>query len=278
MVIRLQRKSVLDEKVPHEKLDWLKKACIEFRREDLYEPLRWILNLNINWLGRHLEYFVSRRRFVISANVMLYESKNDRARKYFQEALRSAKIGSARYQRLFMVLENLDVVSKIAKRFWELGGQLIAETSLFSRILVAVDGSKSAEKAMRVAAKLAKRSGARIDVVSVLLKPMRLYEFAPEIGRPPLGDYHTSYYFPLEDARRSVEQAVSVVKGQGVEVRGRVLKASSIVQSITEYTRTHGVDLIVLGTRGSGGFKRLLLGSVSNGVVSHARCPVMVVR
>jgi nucleotide-binding universal stress UspA family protein len=130
---------------------------------------------------------------------------------------------------------------------------------------------------MRVAVKLAKSSGARIDVVSVLLKPMRLYESAPEVGRPPVS-YHTSYYFPLEDAEGWVSQAVSMGKEQGVEVRGCVLKATSIVQSITEYAKTQRVDLIVLGTRGSGGFKRLLLGSVSNGVVSHARCPVMVVR
>jgi nucleotide-binding universal stress UspA family protein len=264
--------------VPHEKLDSLKQACSELHREDLYEPLRWILNLNIRWLDQRLEYFVNRRRFVIAANVMLYESKTERARKYFQEALRSVKVGSARYQRLSVVLENLDVISKIAKRFWGLTGQRIAETSLFTRILVAVDGSKSAAKAMRVAVKLAKRSGARIDVISVLLKPMRLYEAGPEAGRPPLGYYHTSYYFPLKDAEEWIDQAVSMAKAQGVEVRGRVLKAASIVQSITEYARNQGVDLIVLGIRGSGGFKRLLLGSVSSGVVSHALCPVMVVR
>lgn len=54
--------------------------------------------------------------------------------------------------------------------------------------------------------------------------------------------------------------------------------ATSVVQAITEKALEKGVDLIVVGTRGLGVFKRLLLGSVSKGVVSHAHCSVLVVR
>jgi nucleotide-binding universal stress UspA family protein len=209
---------------------------------------------------------------------MLYESKTDRARVYFEQALHSARVGSARYQRLSTVLRNIDAVSKIAQRSWGLSGKLSTGGALFNKILVAVDGSENATRAAKLALKLGRNNGAKILVVSVLPKPRDLYSSAPEVGRPPLGYIHTAYYYPLKDAEEWIDQVVSLAKGQGVEARGRVLKAPSVVQSITDYAKTQAVDLIVLGTRGSGGFKRLLLGSVSNGVVSHARCPVMVVR
>jgi nucleotide-binding universal stress UspA family protein len=264
--------------VPPDKLDWLKQACEEFGRGDLYKPLRWTLNLNIRWLDRHSDYFLKSERYVLAANVMLYESKTARARKYLEQALRSAKVGSARYERLSVVLANLDAVSKIAERFWGLAGKGRVGGPLFTRILVAVDGSKRAARAAKLAVKLAKRDRAKIMVVTVLVKPVNVYAFAPEVGYPPMGYYHTSYYYPIKEAEAWVDQAVSLAKAQGVEAKGHVLKSFSIVESITNYARDQAVDLIVLGTRGSGGFERLLLGSVSNAVVSHAQCPVMVVR
>jgi nucleotide-binding universal stress UspA family protein len=277
MVIRFRRKATSDEKVPPEKLDSLKQACKEFGREDLYKPLSWVLNLNIRWLDQHLEAFLKSGRYVLAANVMLYESKTDRARKYFTEALRSTKVGSARHQRLTTVLENLDVVSKIAKRSWGLAGKRPMDEILFTKILVAIDGSKSAGKAAKLAVKLAKQSGAKLIVLSVLPQPVYLYTSAPQVGLPPIRNYHATYY-PLKDAEHWVDQTVALARGQGVDVKGRVLKASSVVQSIIDYAKNQKADLIVLGTRGAGGFKRLLLGSVSNAAVAHADCPVMVVR
>ncbi|MBV9178899.1 MAG: universal stress protein [Nitrososphaeraceae archaeon] len=55
-------------------------------------------------------------------------------------------------------------------------------------------------------------------------------------------------------------------------------KAKSIVAQIVDYAESNNVDLIVVGTRGRTGFKKLLLGSVASGVVTYAHCPVMVVK
>ena len=52
----------------------------------------------------------------------------------------------------------------------------------------------------------------------------------------------------------------------------------SVVETIVNQAVKENVDLIIVGTRGLGGFKKLLLGSVSNGVVSHAHSPVLVIR
>jgi len=55
-------------------------------------------------------------------------------------------------------------------------------------------------------------------------------------------------------------------------------EATSIVGAITEFAEDKSVDLIVVGTRGKTGFSRLLLGSVAQGVVVYAHCPVLVVK
>ena len=52
----------------------------------------------------------------------------------------------------------------------------------------------------------------------------------------------------------------------------------SIEAAIVEYAESHGVDLIIIGTRGRSGLKKMLLGSVASGVVTYATCPVMVVK
>ena len=53
---------------------------------------------------------------------------------------------------------------------------------------------------------------------------------------------------------------------------------SSIVGAILEYAEKSAVDLIIVGNRGLGGFKKLILGSVSQGIINHAKCSVLVVR
>ena len=64
-----------------------------------------------------------------------------------------------------------------------------------------------------------------------------------------------------------------------MEASEKVVKyAGSVADGITDYAKKKGVDLIVVGTRGMGGIKKLLLGSVAKGVVDSAGCSVIVVR
>lgn len=57
-----------------------------------------------------------------------------------------------------------------------------------------------------------------------------------------------------------------------------VLSPISVVGTIVEYVERKNIDLIVMGTRGRSGFKRLLLGSTASGVVTYAHCPVLIVK
>lgn len=145
----------------------------------------------------------------------------------------------------------------------------------YKKILVAVDGSEASLRAARAAINLASLMGAKLVVLSVVELPLL-------VDQTPAGSQLGVGYY-LEEARRQLERVVAGVAEeaarQGVEAERVVVEgATSVVQAITEKASERGVDLIVVGTRGLGGFKRLLLGSVSSGVVSHAHCSVLVVR
>jgi len=135
------------------------------------------------------------------------------------------------------------------------------------RIVVGVDGSKSSRNALRWAAREAQQTGAVLQVVMTWANPY------PDMwipSNPPGTD-------PLAITRRSLESVVGaelsayptvnidplVIEGQAAEV---LVKAAE------------GADLLVVGSRGRGGFAGVLLGSVSLHCVSHAPCPVVVVR
>ncbi len=102
----------------------LKRACHEFGRDDLYNTLRWVVSLRPVWTDLNLQPYLNMKRYVLAANAMLYESKIRDAKAYFERAMRSVNPDSVRYLRLSNVLTNLEVVSKIARRSWELDGKL----------------------------------------------------------------------------------------------------------------------------------------------------------
>jgi nucleotide-binding universal stress UspA family protein len=157
-------------------------------------------------------------------------------------------------------------------------GSRVDEAPVFKRILVAVDGLKDAEKAVKLATSLAKRNAAKLLVISVVSRPT--YSVTPPHGAGTAAAWLDQYYRQAnKDAEKVVDEAASFAENAGVNVEMRVLKnALSVVKSITDYADQRKADLIVIGTRGLGGFKRLLMGSVSSGVVIHGRTSVLVAR
>ena len=152
---------------------------------------------------------------------------------------------------------------------------------VFKRILVAVDGSESSFRAARVAVRIAKRNEADLLVVSVIQTPAHPFMPTQTLTAPGWNfDGLEGYYkYATRDAQEWIDKVASIAATVGVKVRKSVLKdATSVVRSLTDYASSQAVDLIVVGRKGTGGFKRLLLGSVSNGVVNHAASSVLVVR
>jgi len=149
----------------------------------------------------------------------------------------------------------------------------------FQRILVAVDGSEGSARASEVAVDLAERFNAQLFVLNVFRgypEYMTLFPSAPSPSGEAIQAYES---YARKAALEVVGRTLSMAEKKGVKAKPQTSETvGSVVQAITDYAASEKIDLIVMGTRGMGGFKKMLLGSVSSGVVTHAQCAVLVVR
>ena len=155
----------------------------------------------------------------------------------------------------------------------------------FKKILVAQDGSESSQRAAQAALELAEKLKADLVVLHAISPPTSYYHstIASPTGMslpaPSPHEIDAYYAYARKVALGIVGETESKAKKQGIHVKTEIPEAvSSIVETIVNHASKENVDLIVVGTRGLGGFKKLLLGSVSSGIVSHAHCPVLIVR
>jgi nucleotide-binding universal stress UspA family protein len=83
----------------------------------------------------------------------------------------------------------------------------------------------------------------------------------------------------VKSANELFEEVEEMAQKSGVKIKTEsLMNASSVPDSIVNYAAKNNIDIIVMGTRGRTGVKKLFLGSVASAVVSHAHCPVLVVR
>jgi nucleotide-binding universal stress UspA family protein len=146
------------------------------------------------------------------------------------------------------------------------------------RILVPVDGSSNSQRAAEVAISLAKDYKAEICFLNVVPTPKFSFGASAVLGTPAVA--LDKYYEHAESQGQDlIEKMIELAKNTGVEASGEIAKSNeSIVQSIIDQAKERKADLIVIGTRGLTSFKKLLIGSVSSGVVTYAESPVLVVR
>ncbi len=153
-----------------------------------------------------------------------------------------------------------------------------------TKILLATDGSKEAELASRTAADLAEKTGSELHLVHVFgITPW--YPVYPEATTP---EWAVQEQAPMleEDLQRTSEQRareildteVEKARSTGSTVAQAYLREGGVAGEIVTLAEDIGAGLIVMGSRGRGGIRRALMGSVSDAVVRHAHCPVLVVR
>lgn len=142
------------------------------------------------------------------------------------------------------------------------------------KILVAVDGSNPSFNASNYAIDLAKRYDAELIVLNIVSPvPYSQFEYA-NIGR--MKEIET---IEKEKAQQKLDKVKQKATEKKVSVKTDVLiKYTSVVKEIVEYAEKMKIDMIVIGSRGVTGFKKLLLGSVASGVVTYSHCPVLVVK
>ena len=147
-----------------------------------------------------------------------------------------------------------------------------------SKILVPIDGSGNAKRALDAAIIFAKTYDAELLILNVIPTPGLLVEAPTGLGLPTgIGQY---YEHQERNATDFVDESIRICRINGLKkVSTEISRASkSVVEEIIELSTRRKIDLIVIGTRGLGGFRKLLLGRVSSGVVTHAKCNVLVVR
>ncbi|MFJ1214760.1 universal stress protein [Burkholderia pyrrocinia] len=145
---------------------------------------------------------------------------------------------------------------------------------MYSNILVALDGSDTSSRALDAALTLASESGARLTpvyVVDFLVPAYDTYGYDPSI----LIDAFR------EEGLRVTDDAAKRMKARGVTGTPQITDVApageDIPQRLVGLAGEIGADLIVMGTHGRRGFRRLVLGSVAERVLRHARCPVLMI-
>lgn len=139
---------------------------------------------------------------------------------------------------------------------------------MFSRILLATDGSDEAEKAVSYALNLASRYHSTVYVVHA-------YARIPEMFGAPI--YDSLLADRTSDSLQVLARAARPFHDAGVKVDTELLEGDP-ADAILRVAETRDCDLIVLGARGMNELQELLLGSASYHVIHHAKCPVLVVR
>jgi nucleotide-binding universal stress UspA family protein len=149
----------------------------------------------------------------------------------------------------------------------------IAMSTFPRRILLATDGSEEAELAAMRAVDLADATDSELHVVHVGVVPIFLKSYPGTLG------YYEKLYVQIEEESRQLLRELSWrVKAAGGTVAGTHLRMGQVALEIVALAEELQADLIVMGSRGLGGVRRALMGSVSDSVVRHAHCPVLVVR
>ena len=142
---------------------------------------------------------------------------------------------------------------------------------LFEKILVPLDGSEHSMHALEKAVQIAKKFDGKITLIHV-------YPIAWPIGMPGIATILPKLIKESREAGNGIlADGEKKVKAEGVQVE-TLLREGHTVEEIIKTCRESKFDLIVIGARGLSTIKEIILGSVSHGVTTHARCPVLVVK
>ncbi len=135
-----------------------------------------------------------------------------------------------------------------------------------NHILVSVDGSESSKGAMKSAIDFHRAYGSAVKVIAVADVPPHIYGVDPSVADVLIGK-----------ARKDLEEVTAAAEEAGIRVEP-LLREGDPAEIITQLAQEMKSDLIVMGSHGRTGLRRLLMGSVTERVVGHAGCPVLVAR
>ena len=139
----------------------------------------------------------------------------------------------------------------------------------FSKILVAMDGSDESMNAADYAIFISKEYNAELYALHVIRADVDLF------GLHEASEYTT---IMRSEGRKYLNKVNLKANEKNIQIKTEIISSTNIAGGIVNYAEEENIDLIVIGTRGLSGFKKLLLGSVAANVVTYAHCPVLVVK
>ncbi len=138
-------------------------------------------------------------------------------------------------------------------------------------IMVAIDGSDQSTRAASVGATIARQSGAKLHLVTVVRPPEGWWGI---VGSPPPAETLGN---ALSDAQRAViEKTVEALDLSDIEYE-TFEEVGDPANQLAAFAESHDVDLLVIGQRGAGVVERLMVGSVADRLVHISRTPIMVI-
>jgi nucleotide-binding universal stress UspA family protein len=142
---------------------------------------------------------------------------------------------------------------------------------MYKKILVPLDGSALAKKALDQAEKLARTFDAEIILFQVV--PFMPIYGSPELVTPLIVDEKQK-----ESAERYLSNLAEELRQKGLKVTATVRTGQQVAVEIIDFAKESGVDLIVMNTHGRSGITRWVLGSVAHKVLTRAETPILLLR
>jgi nucleotide-binding universal stress UspA family protein len=150
----------------------------------------------------------------------------------------------------------------------------------FYKILVAVDGSNHSKRAAEYAIDLARNNKAQLTALTVLnianIGSASAFIASPMHGLAELKQKRKEAQEWLDEvARLATSQKED---NDYIQFKTYIEESMSVAGAIVEFAENQNMDLIVVGSRGRSGFKKLLLGSIASTVVTYTTCPVLIIK
>ena len=148
----------------------------------------------------------------------------------------------------------------------------------FSKIVVGIDGSEKSMKAAEYAISIAKIYNAELIATNILTSDIGYIYSSPGIESPPL-TIREIILLAEDEAKKWFDKIKAAANKNEIQFRTEFIVAKrSVLSTILDYAKEQNINLIVVGTTGRSGIKKMLLGSVASGLVTYALCPVLVIK
>ena len=141
---------------------------------------------------------------------------------------------------------------------------------MFSKVLVPVDGSDNSLRALDAALLLSEKLGSEVTAIHVMEEIPVLHIQSEKLLRKLIEDYK-------KELQLILSRCSEIAAKKGLSIKTKLIQGNAS-STILDFCEKGKYDVIVMGSRGRGEFKELVLGSVSSKVVHHACCPVMIIR